>query len=324
MDKLQKTRLGWIKLYEEVGDAGVVCRRCGISRPTLRKWLKRYKEGGISALQDLSHKPHNSPVAKVNGWQEGIILALRAERKLGVRRVQSELKRHHDISLSLATIHKVFKRNDIPYLQRKRHYRKTSKRYNCNLPGERVQMDVCMIARGLYQYTAIDDCTRYKVLSLYKRRTADNTLLFLDEVMDRMPFPIQRIQTDRGQEFFAYEVQQRLKEYGIKFRPIKPASPHLNGKVERTQRTDLDEFYSGIDIKRKDLAEELGYWEFYYNWHRPHSSLGNKTPNEKYTELMHSTPLHEEVSKNYNPSNEPIKSQAYKRDYAVKMLKGSV
>ena len=52
MDKLQKTRLGWIKLYEEVGDAGVVCRRCGISRPTLRKWLKRYKEGGISALQD--------------------------------------------------------------------------------------------------------------------------------------------------------------------------------------------------------------------------------------------------------------------------------
>ena len=75
------------------------------------------------------------------------------------------------------------------------------------------------------------DCTRYKVLSLYKRRTAENTLIFLDEVMDRMPFPIQRIQTDRGQEFFAYEVQQRLKEYGIKFRPIKPASPHLKPHV---------------------------------------------------------------------------------------------
>jgi transposase InsO family protein len=283
-----------------------------------------YKEGGIVALLDLSHKPHNSPAAKVNGWQEGIILTLRIERKLGVRRIQSELKRHNDISLSLATIHKVFKRNDLAYLQRKRHYRKTAKRYNCELPGERVQMDVCMIARGLYQYTAIDDCTRYKVLSLYKRRTAENTLLFLDEVIDRMPFPIQRIQTDRGQEFFAYEVQKRLKEYGIKFRPIKPASPHLNGKVERTQRTDLDEFYSGIDIKRKDLAEELGYWEFYYNWHRPHSSLQGKTPNEKYTELMHSTPLHEEVSKKYDPSNEPIKSQAYNRDYVVKMLKESL
>ena len=73
-------------------------------------------------------------------------------------------------------------------------------------------MDVCMIARGLYQYTAIDDCTRYKVLSLYKRRTAENTLLFLDEVIDRMAFPIQRIQTDREQEFFAYDLNFGLEE----------------------------------------------------------------------------------------------------------------
>lgn len=43
-------------------------------------------------------------------------------------------------------------------------------------------------------------------------RTAANTLDFLDQVIDRMPFPIQRIQTDRGQEFFAYEVQERLRE----------------------------------------------------------------------------------------------------------------
>ena len=160
---------------------------------------------------------------------------MRNERKLGVRRVQSEIKRLHGISLSLATIHKVFKNSNLPYLQKRRYYRKEAKRYNCKLPGERVQMDVCKIAGGLYQYTAIDDCTRYKILALYKRRTALNTLDFLEQVMDRMPFPIQRIQTDRGQEFFAYEVQEKLMEYGIKFRPIKPASPHLNGKVERSQ-----------------------------------------------------------------------------------------
>jgi transposase InsO family protein len=162
------------------------------------------------------------------------------------------------------------------------------------------------------------------VLSLYKRRTAENTLLFLDEVMDRMPFPIQRIQTDRGQEFFAYEVQQRLKEYGIKFRPIKPASPHLNGKVERSQRTDLDEFYSSIDLKRPDLIEELGYWEHYYNWDRPHSSLGGKTPNEKYAELMFQTPLHEEVSKKYDPAKERMIPHAYNINYLAKMLKKSM
>ncbi len=73
-------------------------------------------------------------------------------------------------------------------------------------------MDVCKIANNLYQYTAIDDCTRYKILALYKRRTATNTLDFIEQVMERMSFPIQRIQTDRGLEFFAYEVQERLKK----------------------------------------------------------------------------------------------------------------
>lgn len=42
-----KARLRWVQLYEETGDAGFVCRRCGISRPTLRKWSKRYKELGM-------------------------------------------------------------------------------------------------------------------------------------------------------------------------------------------------------------------------------------------------------------------------------------
>jgi len=320
MDKIQKTRLAWIELYQKIKDAGIVCRRCGISRPTLRKWLQRYKENGIDGLTEHSRRPHKI-VKKVSTDQEKIILSLRNERKLGVRRVQSEIKRLHGISLSLATIHKIFKQNDIPYLQKKRHYRKQAKRYNCKLPGERVQMDVCKIANGLYQYTAIDDCTRYKVLALYKRRTATNTLDFLDQVMDRMPFPIQRLQTDRGQEFFAYEVQERLKEYAIKFRPIKPASPHLNGKVERTQRTDLDEFYSSVDIKSPRLEEELGYWEHYYNWDIAHSSLGGKTPNEKYVELMFKTPLYGEVSQKYDPSKEHILVHSYNRNLTVQMLK---
>ncbi len=210
MDRLQRARLGWIELYQEIKDAGVVSRRSGISRPTLRKWLRRYKECGEAGLIEYSRRPHSSP-NKISNQEENLLLSIRNERKLGVRKVQSEIKRLHGISLSLATIHKVFKRNNIPYLQRKRHYRKYTKRYNCKLPGERVQMDVCKIAGNLYQYTAIDDCTRYKVLALYKRRTAKNTLDFLDQVMERMPFPIQRIQTDRGQEFFAYEGSRASK-----------------------------------------------------------------------------------------------------------------
>ncbi len=84
-------------------------------------------------------------------------------------------------------------------------------------------------------------------------------------VIEEMPFAIQRIQTDRGKEFFAYKVQELLIEWAIKFRPVKPASPHLNGKVERSQQTDLQEFYSVVDIKARDLEDQLQQWQHDYN-----------------------------------------------------------
>jgi transposase InsO family protein len=102
-------------------------------------------------------------------------------------------------------------------------------------------METCKIAPGVYQYTAVDDCSRYRVLGVFSRRTAAITLIFLDQVFEEMPFPIQRFQTNRGREFIAVKVQKKMMENGIKFRPNKPGSPHLNGKVERSQRTDKDE-----------------------------------------------------------------------------------
>ncbi|CAK1697796.1 hypothetical protein VCRA2123O444_140084 [Vibrio crassostreae] len=35
--------------------------------------------------------------------------------------------------------------------------------------------------------------------------------------MEEMPFPIQRIQTERGREFFADKVQKQLMTYGAYF-----------------------------------------------------------------------------------------------------------
>ena len=55
-----QTRLGWVELYQEIGNAGVVCRRCGISRPTLRKWWRRYQALGMAGLEEQSRRPHSS------------------------------------------------------------------------------------------------------------------------------------------------------------------------------------------------------------------------------------------------------------------------
>jgi transposase InsO family protein len=324
VDQQARTRLRWIQLYEETADAGLVCRRCGVSRPTLRKWLSRYKADGLKGLASRSRKPLRSPATKVFAKQEAWILSFRRERKLGARRIQNELLRLHQLSLSLATIHKVLDRHDVGPLRRHRRIRKHHIRYSRPTPGDRVQMDNCKIAPRLYQYTAVDDCTRMRVVGLYPRRTAACSLAFLDKAIEELPFPIQRLQTDRGKEFFAHRFQERLLEYGIKFRPTKPRSPHLNGKVERSQKTDLDEFYSTVDLDDPALTDKLQEWQHHYNWERPHGSLNGRAPIDRFFDLIQQTPLQEEVSKDFDDKKERIQSQDYASEMRFRKLKGSL
>jgi len=316
-------RLQWVQLYEKHRDAGFVCRRCGVSRPTLRKWWNRFQDAGVAGLESRSRRPHNSPATKVGPQEERLILKLRRKRNLGERRIQSELLRHNRISLALATIHKVLKQNNVEPVKKFRR-KKDFIRYERPVPGDRVQMDTCKIGPGLIQFTAVDDCTRYRVLRLFSRRTAVNTLEFLDCVLDEMPFPVQRIQTDRGREFFAEKVQKRLMKYGIKFRPNKPGSPHLNGKVERSQKTDKTEFYATVDLAAEDLEEQLALWQHYYNWDRPHSAHNGKTPMEKYFELSDKTPFSDEISNLYQSGSERIQDANYKVDLELQRLKRSL
>jgi transposase len=113
-----KARLKWIELYKETRNAGLVCRRCGISRPTLRKWFRRYEESGIEGLYNKSRRPLRSPNKKVTAEQERLILDFRKKRKLGARRIQNELIWNHQLSLSLATIHKILTRHNFKPLKR--------------------------------------------------------------------------------------------------------------------------------------------------------------------------------------------------------------
>ncbi len=103
MDKQIKARTRWVNLYLETKDAGFDCRKCGISRPTLRKWHRRYLKDGIQGLIDQSKKPHRSPNHKLTLERVNLILNLRNERNLGARRIQTESIRLHSGSLSLAT-----------------------------------------------------------------------------------------------------------------------------------------------------------------------------------------------------------------------------
>lgn len=149
MDKRIRQRLVWVEMYSECGDAGLVCRRCGISRPALRKWATRYEALGIEGLRDQGRRPDNSSNTKIGKQEEQWILSLRSKRKLGARRIQNELFRHHECSLSLASIHIKKRKNKSEYI-----------RYQRPVPGDRVQMDTCKIAPGIFNtpplMTALD------------------------------------------------------------------------------------------------------------------------------------------------------------------------
>ena len=164
-------------------------------------------------------------------------------------------------------------------------------------------MDTIKIRANLYQYTTVDDCSRLILTMLFPARNAENTVEFLEMVKDGMPFPVQRIQTDRGTEFTSYLVREALQDWKIKWRPNRPRSPHLNGKVERVQKTTLDEFYETVDLRSTDVQFQLSEWEYYYNHERIHGALG-VPPMKRIIQVNSSIPSQAEISLMYDDIKE--------------------
>jgi transposase InsO family protein len=248
------------------------------------------------------------------------ILELRKTRNIGVRRIQIELGFTQETWLSRTIIQRALDHAAVKPLKRARRPDKP-KRYNRPAPGDRVQMDTMKVRPGVYQYTAVDDCSRFRVLGLYPRRNSLHTVAFLERVIEEMPFPIERIQTDRGTEFFAERVQHWLRANFIKFRPIPPRSPHLNGKVERSQLTDLQEFWANRSSPSMQDADDLECWQFDYNWRRPHGSLKGRTPVERSSELSDQIPDREDIALRFDASQEPVQFSNWAADKAMKTVR---
>ena len=100
--------------------------------------------------------------------------------------------------------------------------------------------------KRLYQFTAIDDCTRIRVLKVYDACNQGTAIRFIDEVLRRLPFRVHVVQTDNGAEFQSH-FHWHLEASDIRHVYIRPRTPHLNGKVERSHRVDDQEFYQLLD-----------------------------------------------------------------------------
>jgi len=283
-----KARLRRIQHYEQVThNVSQTCRFFGVSRRQFYTWLKRYREHGLEGLKNLksgSRKPHLATPPHI----VALILRVQAERQYGPIRICLYLQRFHQVYVSVPTIYKILKRHGVPRVSMKRYRPGPRRRREFTVPGQSVQVDVKHLKLGgrrFYQFTAVDEATRYRILRIYTHSSIPNAIAFLDEVRQRLPMAIQRVQTDHGNEF-GTDFTWHLRDLGIAHRRIPPGCPEVNGKVERSHRTDGEEFYRRTIFRTPgELVAKLRRWEHEYNHQRPHLALAGKTPAERVCEL---------------------------------------
>jgi transposase len=249
--RMAKRRLAILRHAEEItGNVALTCRYYGISRQCFYTWRRRYDQHGLDGLRDRSSRPRPvpTPPAPRSSARSSTCASTTTSARPGSRCTS---KRYHDIQLSPSGVWRILKRlglNRLSASQRYKRHDRRWKRYEKPLPGHRVQIDVKFIqplasakAKKYYQFTVIDDCTRLRVLRIYPKLNQQTAIQFLDYVLERLPFRVQVIQTDNGVEFGA-SFHWHVLDKGVGHVYIKPRTPRLNGKVERSHRIDAEEF----------------------------------------------------------------------------------
>jgi transposase InsO family protein len=306
LDQRSRMRLRWIIAYEQIKKVSPVCRYFGVSRSTFYVWYQRYLSFGIEGLKDRSTRPHKIS-NKIPQDIVQTVLTLRNQRKYGPKRMSYYLKERYNWYISKTTIWRMYKEYGLNRLKYKRKWQRYPQKYSKPLPGERIQVDVKFIdnlafeGKRYYQFTAIDDCTRYRVLRIYDRNNVKNATDFVNQVKKVLPFAIKQVQTDNGSEF-SEEFSWHLQDLGISHRKTKVRSPEENGKVERSHRTDNEEFYLvNRFVSIQHCIKLLKEWEKEYNEKRPHMALQGKTPKEYLMEKLQNHALN-------RTGNLPVKS----------------
>ena len=270
------------------GKVSEACRDFGIPRSSFYRWKKTLRVEGKRGLI------RKKPIARSHPRQippEFVekILHLRTKYHLGPQRIAWYLERYHGFKTSCSSVYRTLKRNGIGRLPRNVGRRAIhTRRYAKQVPGHQIQVDVKFLALKTedgrkirrYQYTAIDDATRVRALKIYQRHNQKSSIDFIDYVVDKFPFRIHTVRTDRGHEWQA-QFHWHVEDKGIRHVYIKPRSPQLNGKVERSHRSDQEEFYQLLTYTDDvDLNKKLATWEEFYNYNRPHGAHKGQTPYE--------------------------------------------
>lgn len=303
-----KRKLRLLEHAKILGNIAKACRYFGVSRETYYQWLRSYQQKGEKGLINSKPCPEN-PKLRLSKELEEKILYLRKTYHFGQQRIAWYLMRYHSIKVSPGGVRCVLLRhgiNRLPRNMRSRSIPSAFKRYEKQVPGHRVQVDVKFLNfekenRRIrkFQYTAIDDSTRIRAIKIYSRHTQENAIDFINYVIAKFPFRIHTIQTDNGHEFQA-KFHWHIEDLGMRHVYIRPGTPRLNGKVERSHGCDEREFYQLLSYTNDvDLNEKVKAWEKFYNYDRPHGGLHGKSPYEVLRQKLIKN-LGNEQKNNYN------------------------
>ncbi|MET7349010.1 IS481 family transposase [Streptomyces mirabilis] len=278
-----------------------VAAEMGVSRATAHKWVRRWRAEGEEGLADRSSRPRTTP-HRTPAAVEARVCRLRQTRKLGPARLGPIL------DLPASTVHRILVRHGLNRLAHlDRPTGQVIRRYERDRPGELLHVDVKKLGRipdggghkmlgrqagratrskmGFdYVHSAVDDHSRLAYSEVHADEKAVTCAGFLRRAaaffhaagIDR----IERILTDNAWPYrksFAW--QQALADLGATGKLTRAYRPQTNGKVERFNRTLLDEWaylrpYTSNDERTAALKDFLHT----YNHHRSHTALGGQPP----------------------------------------------
>ena len=254
------------------------------NRQYIYRWKKRY-DGTLQSLADKSHKPHHHPNEHTSDEIKLIMNMRKRNPNAGLVVFWVKLTQR-GYTRSITGLYR-FLRKQGQMAVKLPNPKYIPKPYEqMQYPGQRVQIDVkfvpdaCIVgdAKGkkFYQYTAIDEYSRFRYLEAFEEHSSYSSAVFLQHMLKKFPFKVECVQTDNGQEFTKRLgnsqnptptlFERTLKQCGIRHKLIKPYTPRHNGKVERSHRKDNEYFYASHTFYSfDDFQKQLSVHNRKYN-----------------------------------------------------------
>ncbi len=298
-----RTRLELVEEVEAGFPQAEVARRFRVSRPTVRKWVSRYRQEGRAGLEDRGSAPHDHP-RRTPRAVERRICAVRRGHGWGPHRISWAL------GVARSTAYAVLRRHGLSRLDRLHRVRRTPVRYEHAAPGDLLHLDVKKLGRipagggkriapgfaetrsgphsrrslGVeYLHVAVDDHSRYAYVAVLPDERGPSCAAFLERALaafSRRGVRVRRVLTDNAR---AYTVAAPFRAVadaaGVRVKHTRPYRPQTNGKAERFIQILQSEWaYARPYRSNAERLRELPRWLYRYNHRRPHGGVGGAVP----------------------------------------------